>query len=55
MGNTVSPCTPLEKMNYEPCVKAMGESECEVNHVLNTDKMLVNWCSSHHIGLYHMR
>ena len=41
MGNTVPPCTPLEKMKYEPCIKVMGESECEVNHVLNnTDKIL---------------
>lgn len=23
--------------------------------VINTDKILVSWCSSHHIGLYHMR
>ena len=34
MGNTLSPCTPLEKDEISPCVKTMGESECEVNHVL---------------------
>ena len=34
MGNTLSPCTPLEKDEISPCVKTMGESECEVNYVL---------------------
>ena len=54
MGNTVSPCTPLERMKIyniayicgnnimrlAPCVKAMAESECEVNYISKKNKVV---------------